>query len=549
MDGRRRSQKIFLWVSGLAAIAVLVVSAEVLLPFVLGLLVAYVLLPAVLRVEQMRVPRWAAILLVYAATLGAIGGFIALVVPSLVSEGQALRKELPATIDHVQANVLPAIDARLRQWTGQGPVDPAPAPPDNGLTGAADRMEDAAEEVRREPDRPDLRVRPTPDGGFDVVVGDGVVLRKQGDDAWHVQRAETEAPAISSEAILAKAFTRGRSYVAENAGEVIKLGQKIVSAISRGIFVFFMMLMLGGYIMLTHERILAFFRDLIPFESQDSFDRLLRRLDRGLSGVVRGQLLICVVNGVLSAIGFWLFDLKYWPIMSVIAAVGSLIPIFGSIISTIPAVAIGLTQSPGTAFAVLAWVVGIHQLEANFLNPKIIGDSAKIHPVLVVFSLLVGEHFFQIKGALFAVPCMSIAQTFFLHFREVTMGLADPMASIPPAAPVPHSLSLQPAEGAGLGVRATPAPGGRLTHPTPMPRTRPSPGATSIDTTLPAGTRREDVLADDDEIMRDTPLDEAAASGLDEHAAVGLDDTDVAPPRRPSTPTPPARRRDGDPEA
>lgn len=541
MDGRRRSQKIFLWVSGLAAIAVLVVSAEVLLPFVLGLLVAYVLLPAVLRVEQMRVPRWAAILLVYAATLGAIGGFIALVVPSLVSEGQALRKELPATIDHVQADVLPAIDARLRQWTGQAP-EPAPAAADTGLTGAADRMEDAAEEVRAEPERPDLRVRPAPGGGFDVVVGDGVVLRKSGDDAWHVQRAESEAPAISSEAILAKAFTRGRSYVTENAGEVIKLGQKIVSAISRGIFVFFMMLMLGGYIMLTHERILAFFRDLIPFESQDSFDRLLRRLDRGLSGVVRGQLLICVVNGVLSAIGFWLFDLKYWPIMSVIAAVGSLIPIFGSILSTIPAVAIGLTQSPGTAFAVLAWVVGIHQLEANFLNPKIIGDSAKIHPVLVVFSLLVGEHFFQIKGALFAVPCMSIAQTFFLHFREVTMGLADPMASIPPAAPVPHSLSLQPAEGtAGAGARNTPPPGGRLTHPTPLPRTRPSPGSTSIDTTLPAGTRREDVLADEDEAMRDTPLDEAAAAGLD--------DTDVAPPRRPATPTPPARRRDDDPEA
>ena len=65
--------------------------------------------------------------------------------------------------------------------------------------------------------------------------------------------------------------------------------------------------------------------------------------------------------------------------------------------------------------------------------PRMIAISIAL-PVLVIFSLLVGEHFFQIKGALFAVPCMSIAQTFFLHFREVTMGLADPMASIPPAA-------------------------------------------------------------------------------------------------------------------
>ncbi len=137
------------------------------------------------------------------------------------------------------------------------------------------------------------------------------------------------------------------------------------------------------------------------------------------------------------------FDLKYWPLMALVAAVGSLIPIFGSILSAIPAVAIGLTQSPGTALAVLAWILGIHQLEANFLNPKIIGDAAKIHPVLVVFSLLVGEHFFQIKGALFAVPCMSIAQTIFLHFRESTMGLRDPTVTGHPELAAPRAPAVQ----------------------------------------------------------------------------------------------------------
>ena len=111
--------------------------------------------------------------------------------------------------------------------------------------------------------------------------------------------------------------------------------------------------------------------------------------------------------------------LKYWPVLALVATVFSLIPIFGSIASAVPAVAIGLTQSLGTAVFVLVWIVGIHQLEANILNPKIMGDAAKIHPVLVIFSLLVGEHFFHIVGALLAVPCMSIAQTLFLHLRDV----------------------------------------------------------------------------------------------------------------------------------
>ncbi len=48
------------------------------------------------------------------------------------------------------------------------------------------------------------------------------------------------------------------------------------------------------------------------------------------------------------------------------------------------------------------------------------GDSAKIHPVLVIFSLLVGEHFFHVVGALLAVPVMSIAQSVFMHLRDVT---------------------------------------------------------------------------------------------------------------------------------
>jgi predicted PurR-regulated permease PerM len=104
-------------------------------------------------------------------------------------------------------------------------------------------------------------------------------------------------------------------------------------------------------------------------------------------------------------------------VLSLFATALSLIPIFGVIVSSVPAVAVALTQNFGMAVVVLAWIIVIHQIEANFLNPKIMGDSAKIHPVLVIFSLVVGEYLFQTKGALLAVPCMSIAQSLFLHFR------------------------------------------------------------------------------------------------------------------------------------
>jgi predicted PurR-regulated permease PerM len=408
-------RKIFLAVSGVVVVALLIAARHVLLPFVLALVVAYVLTPAVRQVERVRVPRWAAILIVYALTLGAISGFVALIVPRLVAEGQGLAAEWPKLQRTFREQWLPAMDGKLSGWAGQK-AEPADIPP---------------ESVLPEDKPPPFRLALQPDGSFDVRIAEGVQLREKRDGVWQIEQVE-QRRGISTAAMLSEGVDKATTYLKENSVELLKIGREVVFAITRSIFTLFMTLMLAAYMILTHEKILAFFRDLVAPSSRGSFDSFLRRLDRGLSGVVRGQLLICLVNGVLSAIGFWIFGLKYWPILSVVAAVMSLIPIFGSILSSIPAVAIGLTQSPATALGVLGWILGIHQVEANFLNPKIIGDSAKIHPVLVVFSLITGEHFFQLVGALFAVPCMSIAQTLFLHFREVTMGVPDPMASIPP---------------------------------------------------------------------------------------------------------------------
>jgi predicted PurR-regulated permease PerM len=432
---------VFYSVSAAVAVGVIVAANAVLLPFVLALVVAYVLLPAVRRVETLRVPRWGAILIVYALTLGSVGLFFSQIVPRLVAEGRGLAAEWPRFTATARTEWLPAVDKKLAAWSGQ-PATPLPADA---------RADDAAPPEGPPP----FRLNRLPDGSYEVRVTEGVQFREKREGVWHIEQVE-RSRGISSATLLRDGFDRAAMYLQENSFELLKIGREIVFGISRGIFTLCWSLMLAAYLMLTEERILGFFRDLWPPASRASFDRFLRRLDRGLSGVVRGQLVICVVNGVLSAIGFSLFGLKYWPILALVAGAMSVIPIFGSILSSVPVVAIGLTQSLVTAIGVLVWILGIHQLEANFLNPKIIGDSAKIHPVLVVFSLIVGEHFFQLAGALFAVPCMSVAQTIFLHFRESTLGLADPLASVLPLpAPAP----------------ATPAP---TAEPAPAPAHTPT---------------------------------------------------------------------------
>jgi predicted PurR-regulated permease PerM len=179
--------------------------------------------------------------------------------------------------------------------------------------------------------------------------------------------------------------------------------------------------MLTAFISIDRLRIEDFAISMVPPEYHNSYDSIATSISNGLAGVVRGQVMICLTNGVLTLIGLLILGVRFPFLLGTLAAIFSLIPIFGSIISTIPIVLIALTQSLTLAILALLWIIGIHLLEANFLNPKIMGDAAKIHPVIVVFVLIVGEHTAGLMGALFAVPIASVIVTFFkfIHNRAL----------------------------------------------------------------------------------------------------------------------------------
>lgn len=431
-SGWNRGRVIFLAISAGLIVALMVAVREVLLPFVLALIIAYVLTPLVVLCERARIPRSLSIILVYLVTFGGIYMSIAAIAPRVYDETVALTREAPRLSKEISTKWGPAIEKRVQQLLEQvdtGGSEPEAAVPPAGSAGVIPQpVGSAASE-------PALVIHPRGDGSFEVELGSGIDVVQEGKGRWRLTAHDPPPEKFRVSQLLADGVEQTVGFVKQNALELIKVGQAIVSTVSRGIFLLFMTLMVAGYVMHTRDEIIGFFRTLPPQRSRASFDRLLHRIDRGLAGVVRGQLLICLVNGVLSAIGFWLFGLKYWPILAIIAGVMSIIPIFGSILSTIPAVLVGLTQDFWTALWVLLWIIGIHQIEANLLNPKIIGVAAKIHPVLVVFSLIAGEHFFGLWGALLAVPVLSLSQAVFMHFRYESMPDSGPDSLIPTPPP------------------------------------------------------------------------------------------------------------------
>ncbi len=412
----RKRHAIFIGVTATLTIAVIIAARSVLLPFVLALVIAYLLTPLVAWVERKRVPRALAIVLVYVVVLGSIYVFVRASAPRVAHELGGLRRELPVIARTIRTEWVPEVQQRLKAL-GLGTEPPPPN----------DRVEHSPEE-----DVPALVARQRPDGSFALEFQGPIAITPAKGGGYIIEPERDAAPeSFDLDRLVADVAGKSLAYAQHNALEIVKIGRDIIAGVSRFFFVFGLTLMLAAYMILTRDRIIGFFASLVRPSSRASFHALLARIDRGLSGVVRGQILICLVNGVLSAIGFAIVGLKYWPVLALIATVFSLIPIFGSIMSSIPAVALGLTQSFGTGVFVLLWIIGIHQVEANLLNPKIMGDAAKIHPVLVIFSLLVGEHFFGVVGALLAVPVMSITQSIFIHVRQRVQAADPEMASEP----------------------------------------------------------------------------------------------------------------------
>jgi predicted PurR-regulated permease PerM len=406
--GWTRPRVIFLTVSGVVIATLLVTVREVLLPFILALIIAYVLAPLVERVERFRLPRAAAILIVYAVTLGSIYFSIAAIAPRIYLETAKFMRDAPSLAERFSEQYGP----QLEQW----------------VEGVRSRSRPR----QTDEDPAAVSIVNKPDGSVELRVGSGVEVAQQGPGHWRVGPGVHKAEKFTISDLTRRGINEAVGYAQRNGFELLALVKAVIGTVARSIFLLFMTLMVAGYIMATRENIIGFFRSLLPARSRISYDRLLWRMDRGLSGVVRGQLLICLVNGVLSAFGYWMFDLKYWPILALVSGIMSIVPIFGSILSSIPVVMIGLTQNFWTALWVLLWIVGIHQVEANLLNPKIIGVAAKIHPVLVVLALIVGEHYFGLWGALLAVPVLSILQSIFIHFRFETMPDAPPDSLLPP---------------------------------------------------------------------------------------------------------------------
>jgi predicted PurR-regulated permease PerM len=292
------------------------------------------------------------------------------------------------------------------------------------LTEQKRKKHKSVEEIQVDKARSHIVLTRIDDGVYGVRVNESTMEVIRGSDgSFRIVPRDADTEPAQSQNLRNRLIHSLRNSVELFAGRIVKevvgLVRDIVSIATRALVGLLVLFMVAGFLLLDYDRIADWFSSRVPVKYRSDYSELCGRLNAGLSGVIRGQLIICVVNGILSGIGFLIFIPEYALTFAVFAGVMSIIPIFGTIISTLPAVLIGMTVSWGTALAVFLWILGIHALEANLLNPKIIAKQAMLSPVLVVFALVAGEASFGIVGALLAVPVLSVLHSFmsFLFVR------------------------------------------------------------------------------------------------------------------------------------
>ncbi|WP_087971763.1 AI-2E family transporter [Oceanobacillus rekensis] len=176
------------------------------------------------------------------------------------------------------------------------------------------------------------------------------------------------------------------------------------------IFIISVIPVLVFYFIKDYTKIRSFGIKFIPYKYRGNVSNLMVEVDKGLGGYIRGQLIVSLFVSLTSLIIFKLLNIKYALLLAIVMGITNIIPYFGPIIGAIPAVTIAYTTAGNKVFFVILALFVIQIIEGNLLSPYIMGKSIKIHPVAIIFVLLLGSQLFGIWGMILAVPVLTISK-------------------------------------------------------------------------------------------------------------------------------------------
>ncbi len=325
----KRSHRAVAWAAGFAVfVLLLIVLRGVLLPFVLGMTIAYFLDPVANWLKARGLSRALAAAIILLAFFLAAGLALVAIVPPLQKQLVALVGAVPEMLDLLRSRLQPFVE---NVWEGLSEEQVA-------------ELRDAA-------------------GGYAASA-----VKWFGD-------------------LLGGIWSGGVALL-----DVLSLA--IVTPV------------VAFYMLRDWPDIVAHIDALVPQKSVASVRQLATEIDRVLASFIRGQATVCLILGVIYAVGLGAIGLKFGLLIGLGAGLASFIPYVGAGTGLLLGLGVASLQFDAwTPVALVGAVFAVGQvLESYLLTPKLIGDSIGLHPVWLLFALMAGGSLLGFTGILVAVP-------------------------------------------------------------------------------------------------------------------------------------------------
>ena len=198
---------------------------------------------------------------------------------------------------------------------------------------------------------------------------------------------------------------------------------KGVINVAGGILSFFVAIIVSIYLLLQRKEIMEFLKKLgraiFKERTYNNFGKYFDRTNNIFFNFLAGQLIDGIIIGIITSIAMSILGVKYAILLGFMIGIFNLIPYFGAIIAVIIAALITLlTGGVWQALIMVIVVTILQQIDANIINPKILGNSLKISPLLVIFSVSVGGAYFGFWGMFLSVPIIAVLKLLITDFIE-----------------------------------------------------------------------------------------------------------------------------------
>lgn len=198
---------------------------------------------------------------------------------------------------------------------------------------------------------------------------------------------------------------------------------KGVMGIASAIFKVFVTIVMSVYILLERAEIGKFIHrinlSLFKKNTSDALDMYFIKGNNILFKYIFSQILDAILVGIIVSIVLAIMKVKYGVLLGFMIGLFNIIPYFGAIIAITIAVIITIfTGGFAQAIWMLVIVVVIQQIDANIINPKIVGNALKISPILTIFAVTIGGAYFGILGMFLAVPVIALIKLLIIDYMN-----------------------------------------------------------------------------------------------------------------------------------